>query len=495
MTTACLIATDLSELRLMAEGVDDVWRAPEPEDPDNPPPLREVAAAAATWVTERLPGRRLDRVVFDVDEARCLWIATPSREPAVVAAAVRRRRADWGENDASGELVQPLVGESARGAGLQDMPLLRYLAPKRESGDGDGSAAVIEAPDAAMKLWLDALDARGVRVGDVASFWHMLARRSEGSRETLATVVGDRPGRVVWCWSENGNLVAGGLASMPHASTKEGSPDAEGAMAGPRWRPRPTTGRLALDWLTWSAQLGAGPDRVEVLAPREGGLLEALAEALAVAWPSAPPRSESADDPQRALIFDARAQSRSEPDARRSAPSLAERPSRPHRRVYRLAALAIVVAALGVALLGWKNQQAAAERREARNDLLQRGRQLVATIAPGYENTPDLAGSLRSFYVELREENPPLPLPPPPKPVFTELRRLLEAATPIEGVTVSRIEIDDARTSSAQFRIASYADGEELMQALTRTPGLIDWNERVTGSPPNIVQRLTGLWK
>jgi hypothetical protein len=159
-----------------------------------------------------------------------------------------------------------------------------------------------------------------------------------------------------------------------------------------------------------------------------------------------------------------------------------------------LAALAVLLLAGAVALLGWKNQQAAAAHQEARNGLLAQSRDLVATLAPGYENNPDLAGSLGSYFVELQQENPPLPLPPKPRPLFAELDRLLNAALPIDGVTVNRIELDDNRTNSAQFQIASYADGEELMLALDRTPGAIDWSERVTGTPPNLVQRLIGVW-
>jgi len=488
VTTTCLIATDLSCLRLIAEGVDDVWRAPEPADPDNPPPLRQVAAEAADWLSSRAPSRRVHRVVLDVDEARCLWIVTPSREAAVVAAAVRQRRADWGEADLAGELVQPLVAESRRG-GLHDLPLLRYLAPRAERGDGGGSAAVLEAPDAAVKLWLDALDARSFRVGEVASLWHLMARRSSetGGDEVTATVLADRPGRLVWVWSQAGDLLAAGAASMPHPD-----PSAEGDAADAA---RPAAGRLALDWLTWSAQLGVAPGRVEVVAASKGSLIERLRGAIEAAWPEAPVAAAPVRDPIRETIHLPPDRAAATPDPRRAAPALAERPSRPHRRVYRLAALSILLLAIAVGLLGWKNQQLARDYRQARVDLQAQGRSLVATLAPGYENNPDLLGSLRSYFIEFQEQNPQLQLSPPPRPVFEELDRLLAAALPVEGVTVSRIDIDDNSASSAQFQIASYADGEALLLSLTRSPGDINWTERVTGAPPNLVQRLFGTWE
>ena len=477
MKTCCLISTDLTKLRLIAAGLDEVWTAPEPDDPDQPQPLREVAAEAATWVASRLPGRRLDLVGLDVDESRCVWISTPTREAAVVAAAVQQRRADWGEADASAELIQPLVGDAehapSRAGGL---PLLRYLSAKKLVPTAQTSAAVLEAPDAAVKLWLDALDARSVRLGDTASLWHLVARRSRAERPgaIVATVVVDRPGRLIWTWSRDGDLVAAGVGALP-------------ASAAPTRGP--AIGRLVLDWLTWTAQLGESPAAVEALAPEAA----TLAEELRAAWPEAEVRGTDAPDPLRDVLG-AVEDAGIEPDARRSTPRLTQRPSRPHRRVYRLAAVAIALAAAGVAGLGWNNQLAATAQRDARAALVDRGRDLVRSIAPGYETNADLLGSLQSYFIDVQRKNPPLPIPPPPRPIFAELDRLLTAATPIEGVTVSRIDLED-RTSSAQFRIAAYADGERLMAAVNREPGAQSWQERVTGTPPNLVQRLTGLWR
>jgi len=498
---ACLIATDLTWLRLLAQGVDETWRAPEPEDEQNPPPLRELAAAAADWTVARLRGARLGLVVLDVAESRCLWIATPTREPAVVAAAVRQRRSDWGDQDAASELVQPLVGDEPAASGLDALPLLRYFTSGREAAPaGHASAAVLEAPDAAVKLWLDALDARGVRVGEVASLWHLAARRSPGTKArndaqngapagaapVRATVIADER-RILWSWGHDGALLAAGDVALPRAATPLS--DAQADQDDPR---AAAAGRLALDWLTWSAQLGLAPAEIEILAPEP----EPYQRVIERAWPEAAARPVPSPDPLRELIAPAAESPSADRDARRAAPALAQRPSRPHRRVYRLAALAIALVAVAVAGLGWRVSSAAARDVSLRRDYVQRGRDLVASTAPGYENSPDLGAALQSYFAQIKKDNPPLEIPPDPKPIFSELRRLIAAAAPIAGVTVNRIDLDE-RTSSAQFRISSYADGERLIGELdnTQTAGSIEWRDRVTGAPPNLVQQLTGIWR
>jgi len=496
---AVLIATDLSWLRLLADGADETWRAPAPEDEQNPPPLRELAAAAADWLVPRLRGARLGLVALDIAESRCLWISTPTREPAVVAAAVRQRRSEWGDQDGASELIQPLVGpdgDAAPASTLESLPLLRYFAPGRATAAAGASAAVLEPPDAAVKLWLDALDARGVRVGEVASLWHLAARRSAGtgadqtSPPVLATVLADES-RLVWAWGQGGALLAAGHSSLP---SRAGAPAAAPSAVESNGRPdhrAAAAGRLALDWLTWSAQLGLAPARVEVLAPEP----EPFVEVIRRAWPEADAGGVPAPDPAREVLAPAAEHPSAERDARRAAPALAQRPSRPHRRVYRLAALAIALVAVAVAGLGWRAQRAAARDVELRRDYVQRGRELVASVAPGYEDAPDLGAALQSYYAQIKKDNPPLEVPPDPKPIFDELRRLISAAAPIAGVTVNRIDLDE-RTSSAQFRIASYADGERLISDLDNDQNAgVEWSDRVNGTPPNLVQRLTGVWR
>ena len=503
MKPAVLIATDLSWLRLVSDGVDETWRAHAPEDEQNPPPLRDLAAAAADWLVPRLRGARLSLVALDIAESRCLWISTPTREPAVVAAAVRQRRSEWGDQDGASELVQPLVGpadDAAPASTLESLPLLRYFARGRERANaGSASAAVLETPDAAVKLWLDALDARGVRVGEVASLWHLAARRSaqagadQPSPPVIATVLAE-DSRLVWAWGQGGALLAAGHSSLAAPAPARAPAATPAVAAETNGRPdhrAAAAGRLALDWLTWSAQLGLAPARVEVLAPEP----EPFVEVIRRAWPEADAQAVHAPDPAREILAPAAETPSADRDARRAAPALAQRPSRPHRRVYRLAALAIALVAVAVAGLGWRAQRAAARDVELRRDYVQRGRQLVASVAPGYEDAPDLGAALQSYYAQIKKDNPPLEVPPDPKPIFDELKRLISAAAPIAGVTVNRIDLDE-RTSSAQFRIASYADGERLVGDLDNDQNAgIEWRDRVNGAPPNLVQRLTGIWR
>lgn len=461
MSAACLVATDLTALRLLADGVDEAWSAPAPDDPDHPTPLRDLAAAAADWIVERLPARRIDTLCLDVDEARCLWIAAPTREAAVISAAVRQRRAEWGDDDGAGDLVQPLV---------EPRP-----SRKGEPDASDAFAAVLETPDAATKLLLDALDSRGVRVGEALSLWHALASRA--GDELTCVVASDRPSRLIWAWGDEGGLVAAGMCRRPEAAGGDGA----------------AAGRLTLDWLTWGAQLGRTPARCITL-----GELSAVGDEVRTRWPNVAIENAESDDPVRELLLTP-AIAPGADNPRRSTPTLTRRPSRSHRRVYRLAALGVALAAVGVAGLGLRAQRAAAGYRDARAELISESRELVRSVAPGSETNPDLVSVLQSHFAQLQRDQPPLPVPPVPKPIFAELKRLLEGAVPIEGVTVNRISLED-RAGSAQFRISTYADGEQLMTLLD-TPALsgaehpIDWSERVTGSTPNLVIRLTGLWK
>jgi len=464
VSASCLIATDLASVRLVADGVDDVWTAPPAEDPDQPPALRTLATAAADWIVERLRGRRLDAACLDIDEARCLWIAAPTREAAVITAAVRQRRAEWGDDDASGDMVQPLV--EPRPAGR--------AAPKDKSSET--FAAVLETPDAGVKLLFDALDARGVRVGEALSLWHALARRAEG--EMTCVLACDRPGRLIWVWGEDGGLLAAGLCRV-----------ATGENAGD-----PAVGRLALDWLTWTAQLGRMPERFVIVGEGAGA-----ADAIAKRWPEATVETVSSDDPLRDLLLGSAEGAPAEGDPRRSTPALNRRPSRSHRRVYRLAAFAVVLVAVGVAGLGLRALKASGSYADIRSDLRIDSQDLVRGLAPGSETNPDLVAALDSYFAQVKVDQPLLEPPPPPRPIFDELVRLLNAAAPIDGVTVNRISIED-RAGSVQFRISTYEDGEKLLEALDKeredgAPHALDWSERFTGSPPNLVMRLQGIWK
>ncbi len=255
MSVACLLSADLSRVRLLSGDTDEVWSAPAAEDPDQPAPLREIAALAADWLDERLPGRRIDTVCLDVDEARCVWITTPTKEPAVIAAALRQRRADWGEADVSGELIQPLVAADPAQASTQGGSLLQRIAPSRGQAPGRmQTAAVLETPDAAVRLLLDALDVRGVRIGETSTIWHAMLRPLDpvGAADASvdAVLMADRPGRFVWAWASGGGLVAGGVCRTPHSRVPRG--------AGVE-HVESSVGRLTLDWLTWSAQLGHEP--------------------------------------------------------------------------------------------------------------------------------------------------------------------------------------------------------------------------------------------
>lgn len=528
---ACHIASDLTTLRLAGEGADLTWRAPRRESSEESeatpagPGVRERAEQAADFLRDALRrrGGALGTVCVSVDEAMCSWLSAPSAEQQVIAAAMRRRASEW-NRDAMGESVQPLTPPTPS-RGLSQMTLLPR-SKRAAASEGDDAAndrppgassmahlAVLEALDGPLRLWLDALDRRGSRPAGVQTLWHALASvwavdsnevgeeraagqaNEDGEADLVCVLFRERDDRLVWAWGSEGNLLAGGGAADSPAQPREKRPG-ETTAPDAESRAGDIVGRLSLDWLTWSAQLGRAPGRMVIVAPDASD----LADEFASRWPETETRPVETPDPLGLLLerLSSAPPRADADDPRRSLLSATHRPGRAHRRFYRAASLAIALLAAGVASIGWQAQRSAAALRDEQSRMRAEFQRIVAAVAPNLADTTsaqaDPVGTLRSELALARQANPTISEPDPPPPIKAEMERFLSAVAGIEGLTLEVVSIDE-RLAQATVASEGFAPGEGLLNALRDEPGRIRWQGNNIGSPPALRWRLNGQWE
>jgi hypothetical protein len=504
MPVACYIASDLRSLRL-AVGAGLTWQAertPGEEGEQTLPPVRERAEQAAAFVVDALRREQetLGVVCVSVDDAMCSWIAAPSADEQVIAAAVRRRGADW-SRDTLGESVQALA-ERPKRHGLGDLRL------GRRAGDGERASAahlaVLEALDGPLRLWLDALDRRSVRPATVQTLWHaasgVWADGPAGAADTaaplVAAIVRERADRIIWAWGRAGALVAGG--SCADAPPRAADPERDDPDTPAPAHTDALAGRISLDWLTWAAQLGESPARVVVVAPDA----DAIAESLEPRWQGGTIGVEREDDPVGALLrllsAADRARASEQEDPRRSLISATRRPARAHRRLIFIVSLAMLLLAIGVGALGVRARQTAGAFSGRASDLRNDFQQTVQRVAPALANTPaaraNPVAALRSELALIQQANPPISEPSTPRPIKDELDRFFTALASIEGVTLEAVQIEE-RTASATVATGGFAEGEGFLNRLRDTPGRIRWTGTSLGAAPNLRWRLSGSWE
>ncbi|MFG0275648.1 MAG: hypothetical protein ACF8QF_11370 [Phycisphaerales bacterium] len=508
MPAACYIASDLSSLRL-GVGAGLTWQAErtigEGGEPTLPP-VRQRAEQAATFVADTLRREQasLGVVCVSVDDAMCSWIAAPSADEQVIAAAVRRRGADW-NRDTLGESVQALA-ERPKRRSLGEIRLGR-----RAGADGEQPSAahlaVLEALDGPLRLWLDALDRRSIRPATVQTLWHASATvwtdgaaRTDGSEAPLvAALLRERADRLVWAWGRAGALIAGGACADAPArvADPDTDPDADDARVR-RERAESLAGRISLDWLTWAAQLGESPSRIVIVAPDA----DSLAEAIESRWQGGTVGVEREDDPVGALLRRLaeaeRARAGEQEDPRRSLVSATRRPARAHRRLIFITSFALLLMALGVGALGVRARQTGGAFADRAADLRAEFGETVQRVAPSLAGSPaaqaDPVAALRSELARIQQANPPITEPSPPRAIKEEMERFFRAIAEIEGVTLEAVQIEE-RTATATVATGGFAEGEGFLNRLRDTPGRIRWTGSSLGAAPNLRWRLSGSWE
>ncbi|MBL8744780.1 MAG: hypothetical protein JNK58_00330 [Phycisphaerae bacterium] len=489
MPVLCDIQADLGKARLLGDATGE-WSAV-PQIGDQKPDvemLRARASQAADWAAGVLGSkRRVSLVCIDTDGSTCLWLRSPNDEQPVLAATLRNVTQDWGDSIAAGS-VQRLV-ESApldpSGSGGLLKALRRPVGQKGAATAAPHGSPVLTAPLALVRLFLDDLDARGVRVEAVSSLWHaMAAAWSTGSDREVTAVLVNEPGvRTEWCWGRGGGLIVGG--TILDERSGEAAPE-ESVPSDPAER---AAGRLALDWLTWSAHLNVSPSSIVVVG--EGS--EALHAKIAERWPAIPVRIEPVADPIAVTMNKASAAPAAEADPRRCLVSLTQRPTRARRSQYLWAAAALVCLAGAVAALGYRMMKASAEVRALAVQASAESRALVESLGdPSLLQSPNLVKALESKALMMRSQEPPKG-PPAPKPIYEEIKRLGEVLARFEGVRMVQLSIDIRTPITLQLSVPDRRTGEEVRLALAQNPGSLKWTES-PGAGTDQVVRLSGVW-
>lgn len=409
----------LRGVRVVGASTDERWDAP-PPDPAVP---ERVPRDAAAWIRDHLSAgstqKALHRLVLDADGGVCGWVATDQADRRLLEALVRERSGEQGGGPGAGDLeagagpprfpdlpgeisIEPLLSPPGRAAGSSATRLPR-LGRGRDADDPQRStlnrAAVLSQPDVPGRSLVDHLDALGVDVIAPISIWHAAAAAWDPSARpaaeraahavedgaadgeadvaseqvpVAATVLTDHAGRLLWCWSISGALLAAGsirLARRDHAEQNTATPPPPCALTGSALH------RLAAEWLAWSVQLGMTPQRVRLIADfsAEGTLHpSACTRLIAAACPDA--IGETIDEPDPVgltlrrlagqLDTGATPAEPSAADGRHLLPTLSGRPTRAHRRMHRAAAGLLFSGAIALAAWAWRLDASAQTLRE-----------------------------------------------------------------------------------------------------------------------------------
>jgi hypothetical protein len=357
-----------------------------------------------------------------------------------------------------------------------------------------------------------------------------------------AVIMIDPLGRLVWAWSQDGLLGAAGsirLRILPAQRPVEASAppplDADpgdfgsSALQGARRVTAPDTapgvqaiadepilecaqadvGRLIMDWLSWSAQLGHTPDRIVCIGPttvssrsRVGPIAApevlpappavqvSVPEALSQAWPGAVIDAAIHDDPVGATLNrlrgwtgdsrDAQAAPRAldvgQNDARSALLELTRRPGRIDRHLYRWLALAITAAAAAILVVGWRLNSLAAISRETARQTAQEKRDLlksVDSLIPGVSSRAYPLGELSTKLVQLKEQRSKISRS---SPVLAEVTRVLEAMRDLDALRIVDVNISaDLASAKVNLPADDTESGQFLLDRAGSMPGSITW--------------------
>ncbi len=489
--SALYITPDLQRLHLAGPNGDAEWQAPplttNPESAPTAAQWADRARAAADWLGQQRGVRRsLGAVVIDPMESVCLWVRSSSMASPVVAAAVRELTADWGDSAASLS-VEPLVRPAAE--------------------TGPFAFPAICHHDALVRIFLDALDKRGIVPEAVLSAWHVLPALDAARPGVCCTILHEESsagGRLIWSWHEGGRTLAAGTAACGSLEGERAPERADAAMQ-----------RLSLDWVTWAAQLGTSPERMSAAGPGAGALVDAWGRRGADLPASV---IETSGDALEAALLDAaqRASASAEAGwARNPSAVLARVSTRPTRRVrkrYQLAAGSALLFGLAVGSAAFRmistseswRTEAAQQRTEVRASAEAHWPGRLSARGEG------LAREVRQLLDEEREQDGPA-LPARPLPIFEEIERVLmlvnasrietrpeDLEVPEGGqdpwiVRLTGLQFTESGTSLSLV-VPTREVGTDISQRLSADGRFVNWR-LVTGGPSGAgTPRFSGQW-
>ena len=571
----------LRRVRLVGAAFDRSWTAPVAGEIGSGSGGSDGAAAVsavrsgAKWVADtlkQLGTSRLDILCLDGEGGVCTWLSAPSADQGVVSATIQQSVLSGGEGagGSAGRLIATGIASTSEAAGglesdvsfqalaiAEEPPRksLRLSLPGRApdtSGDRE-RFAVLSMRDAPVRVFLDELDSRGIEVGSVESLWHALAatwdpgapQPGEPAPERApmsAIVMTDPVGRLVWAWSAAGELMAAGQVRLRQVVRRDDRPALAGSQPGTELSLADSSGsaarrlddapdeisglectgaevgRIVMDWLAWSAQLGRVPERVLCFGPVTlpgpdnassvwlGGPSPAsLAEGLGRAWAKANGAQVDAaahEDPIGATLarlagvgpIGVRPPQDQTDDPRRELPGLGARPGRADKRMYRSMAIGLVAAAALIAAAGWQLHSAAgggadaiAEARKHREERLKG----LESFVPNITKAQDPLGILTGKAAELEQMNKSLR---PQRPILQEVARVLQAIDGFENTRVKELTIN-AAVGSIKLVVPDAETGPAILEKITASKGDIPWR----GQTPNLIGTerqyvLTGTW-
>lgn len=530
----------ITRVRLLGDGWSGEWRPPARPAGENPGEASghddalTRARGAGVWIVEQLDLRRvraLESLVVDADGAVCLWLGTPSAEPAVIAAALLQGSAR-GDVDGTSVGGDAVMFAAAEGAGTErsiqaatapeagTSPAARRSLLSRSSSPVPDSArqrvAVMSVPDAAVRVVLDELDASGIAVDSVTSLWHAAAKAwdpqgvpESGSTESSrfaaesaggasAVVLVDPIGRLLWSWTREGRMLAcgsmllrrvevgGAVAALLELEGQNGAADALAAVECSDAE----ASRLCVDWLGWSAQLGVSPGRIVYVGPPAaggGGGGRAFAQAIAERWPGTFIDAATDEDPVGLTLSRARTSipwqdpEIAVDDGQRSLVDLSQRPGRQHRSYYRSIAGAVAAVAVVVGAAGWKMRVAASEA-QGRLDAMSAERadalKKLEPRVPGLAAMSDPVGRIRGYINELRNRADRIR---PEVPLMNEFQRILLALSEAPGVKINTIDLSNV-TALVKLTVPDAETGPRLTTRIQQLPGQLSWTGSSGGS-------------
>ncbi len=501
-------------IRLIGDQEEERYSVPEDATPI------EAIRFGAEWIRTRIDaksGGGIGMLCLDPRGAVCSWLDVPSSEESVIKAAVRQKPSgawgDWSSMPAmaGSESVESLVPVGASSLEpLGDKPAKPsgqglVLKSKADASNVHRRAAILAVGDLPVRLMIDALDEMKIEVGQVTSLWHAMASAWDPAAEAkdnadplasgaaavdTAIVLIEATGRVQWAWSDTGKLVASGSAMVEQDAF---TGDANARTFG--------SGRLAMDWLAWTAQLGRSPRRVFCLIDTDHGSAGGSGEfgqAISNIWPSAAVDLVPVDDPIVTTFLRLQERTPGGKPKRQVAgsqqiSSLAKRPGRAHRGMYRWIAGAIMIGAIGLGVLGYKARASGEEAAKEAATIAATTNSLILSEL-GENADPGFAViSLQAELDRLRAEGQ-----------NTDVRQAWPVLQAIDDVSfwlanMSGVELDSLLLDQTANVLKLEADSTASAEAapdMLKNAELINWDDGVIRTTANATRiSFTGFWR
>ncbi len=505
----------LTGLRLI--GDQDEERFVVPQDAE----AADAPRVCAEWLETRIDASESSHIglmCLDPRGAVCSWLDMPGSDPSVVRAAVRQKSAGaWGdwpsmpgvETNETVESLVPIGGSSLKPLSASPetgggSALAIRKKPTGETGAKSRRSAVLALGDLPVRVLLDELDARKIEVLQVTSLWHAIASAWDPAaeqRETddplvtttrmdTAVILIEPGGRAEWAWCDEGKLLAAGSAMLE-----------DGALAGDESARRFASGRLAMDWLAWSAQLGRSPRRVFCLvdddaerSPSAG----AFGEAVAGVWPGASVDLVRAHDPVLSTFLRLRertagGKARRRLDGSQQIEDLTSRPGRAHRAMYRWAALVFVLGAVALVILGYKLRTSAGDAlREAADTSAETNGLVLSELGEQADPLYPIL-SLQSAIDRAALERQTGDIEPV-HPVLLALEELSVFSQYMTGVTITRLVVDQSFLTLTLE--ADDAEDAESSPLILKNAIYADWRvDRTLQRGGKTIVTLLGMWR